>query len=144
MAFEADLRNKISAAPFGSVEKNILKVVLGEFQLKATLASVTDEAAYGIVKKLIKGNEETIARMSDTDSRKQGLISENKIMVTLLPQYLSEVEIRQYLESGGLFGEIRGAKNEGVGIGMASKYLKTLNKPFENETVRKVIVSLRA
>ena len=52
MSYEEQIRERMSKAPHGSTEKNILKVVLGEVQQKSNIGQFTDEM--GLVNRALK------------------------------------------------------------------------------------------
>jgi len=140
MTFEEQLREKIKAAPFGSSEKNVLKLVLGELQQE--MGNVTDERGHSIVKKLITSNEECLGHLDQTDPRYAGLVAENEMLQSLLPQYWSEDQIRARLEADGV--DVTSFSNEGQATGAAMKHLKGLGAPVEGGTVKSVVAAIRA
>lgn len=141
MSFEQKLRERITAAPFRSREKDILKVVLGEAQQKGKF---TDEQGCNIVKSMLKNNTETLGLLAAGDSRRAQYEEENRVLQTLLPAYLSPSEIRAKLDEAGLAEQIRAAKNEGQATGVAMKHLKGLQLPVEGDAVKQVILALRS
>ncbi len=142
MSFEEELRNRISKAPHGSMEKNLLKVVLGEVQQKSAMDSFSDEMGYSLVKKMIKANEENVGRLPSEDPRHQQFLEENKILDSLLPQYWSVEKIQQQLEADGV--DVKAAKNDGQATGMAMKHLKSINALVEGDTVREAVARMRS
>src|SRR4051812_34271499 len=93
MSFEQMLRAKIAKAPFKSTEKEVLKVVLGEWQLKAATGKVTDELGFGLVKKMIKANDENLLYLGLTDPRRAKYNEENRFLNDLLPEYLTVEQV---------------------------------------------------
>lgn len=81
MSFEEDLRAKISAAPFQSTERQLLKTVLGDFRRGK---SQSDEAGIGLITKMIKANEDSLKRMHAEDSRREEYLEENRVLKSLL------------------------------------------------------------
>lgn len=144
MSFEQTVRDRISKAPYGSTEKNILKVVLGDIQLKAAGGTITDEAGHAIVKKLVKGNEETLGHLKAEDARRHQYIEENAILATLLPAYLTAEQVTAELTSAGLVEQVKSAKNEGQATGVAMKHLKGKGLAVEGDEVKKAVTAMRS
>ncbi len=143
MSFEQTLRDRINKAPFKSTERDLLKVVLGEFQLKAATLKVTDEMAIAIVKKMVKANDETLGHLGQDDARRKQYEEENQILQTLLPSYLTVDQILAKLSEGGLTEEVKTAKSEGQATGVAMRHLKSANASVEGETVKQAVQKLR-
>lgn len=76
MTFETVLREKIAKAGFGSDERTLLKVVLGDIQQKSATGKVTDEVCHGIVKKMIESNKQNLDYL--TDSHLKSLVKKDK------------------------------------------------------------------
>lgn len=128
------------------LEKEILKVALGEIQTKAARDSkepteLTDEESSQIIRKLIKSNSETIAGTTDPE-KKATLEEENTILGTLLPKGLSLEEIQEKLEA--VRDAIRAAGNDGQATGVAAKHLKTLGLTIPGSDVAQVVKAIRA
>lgn len=144
MSFEQTVRDRISKAPYGSTEKNILKVVLGDIQLKAAGGTITDEAGHAIVKKLVKGNEETLGHLKGEDPRRAQYLGENAVLSSLLPTYLTADQVTAELTSAGLVEQVKAAKNEGQATGVAMKHLKGKGLAVEGDEVKKAVTALRS
>jgi hypothetical protein len=149
MSFEQVLRDRIAKAPFKSKERDILKVVLGELQLKAASGKVSDETSHNFVKSMIKNNtEKVLAVLKLDDPRRAGIEEENKVLQSLLPKYLTvdeaETALREATDPPGLVEEIQKAKSEGQATGVAMKYLKGHGMNVEGETVKTVVSKLRS
>ena len=142
MSFEQKLRDRIKNAGFGSVEKNVLRVVLGDVQLKAAKSKINDEACYGIVKKIVQGNKDSIGYMAMDDPRKSQYEQENVILSSLLPEYLTADQIRGKL-TPELIEQVKSSKNDGQCVGLVMSYLKKENLLVEGETVKEVVKLLR-
>ena len=71
MSYEEQIRDRMSKAPHGSTEREILKVVLGEVQQKSALGQFTEEMGHAIVKKMMKANEASAGRNREKEGRKQ-------------------------------------------------------------------------
>lgn len=143
MTFEQTLRDRIAKAPFKSKEKDLLKVVLGEMQQKAASGKVTDEQGHSLVKSMIKNNvEKVLVHLKTDDPRRAPIEEENKVLGSLLPVYLTAEQIMDKL-TGGLEIAISAAKNEGQAVGLAMKYLKSMNAKVEGDTVKAVVQKMR-
>ena len=148
MNFEERLRERINAASFKSTEKDILKLVLGECQAVpvAEMGKMTDEKGNGIIKKLIKSNEETLGYLSKDDDRRSKLEEENEILAAFLPSYWSAEKIQaEFLNhESPLCESITNAKSDGQATGIAMKHLQSINAPVEGQTVKEVVAALGA
>lgn len=146
MTFEQKLRERLSKAPFRSREKELLKVVLGEVQLKSATAPVTEEQGNSLVKSMIKNNvEKVLVHLKEGDERRIGVLEENKILESLLPSYLTADEIEAKLNTDiDLVIQIKAAKSDGQATGLAMKFLKAQNCNVEGDTVKQVVLSARA
>ena len=146
MSFETDLRERISKSPMRSVERDVFKVALGEYQNKTARVKATDEAGYSIVKQMIKANEENLSHLPPEDRRRQQFEEENQALKTLLPAYWSAYKIRAELErgDGGAALAVKEAKSEGQAVGVAMKYLKGLDALVEGDTVKQVVQEIRS
>src|SRR4051812_5318001 len=99
MSFEQNLRDRISKAPFRSKERDLLKVVLGEYQLKASSAKVTDDNGLAIVKGMLKSNlEKVLPVLAPDDYRRADILEENAVLLSLLPKYLNSEQVQLELE----------------------------------------------
>ena len=145
MTFEQKLRERLNKAPFRSREKELLKVVLGEVQLKSASAPVTEEQGHSLVKSMIKNNvEKVLVHLKEGDERRIGVLEENKILESLLPSYMTADEVKVKLSGDAeLATQIKAAKNDGQATGLAMKFLKAQNCNVEGDTVKQVVLSLR-
>jgi uncharacterized protein YqeY len=86
-------------APERAVEVAILNLLLGEIETieKRTGKSFSDADVVGAVKKLIKSNDETLKLQSVPK-----LVIENEVLNKLLPQQLSEQELRVIIADNAL------------------------------------------
>lgn len=139
MNFEEKLRVKINTFPFQSSERNLLKVVLGEFQRKGVGKSVSDETGYNVVRKMIKVNEENSALLGEDDPWTQVFEEENQVMAMLLPKCWDAEHIQAHLD----LELIRAAKNDGQAMGLAMRTLKELDAPVEGDVVKAVVSKIR-
>ena len=77
-----------------TVEKEILRVVLGEIQTEEARRGKTlsDDEVMKILRKLVKSNGETLGMTADA-ADKATLEEENRVLETLLPKTLDESEV---------------------------------------------------
>jgi uncharacterized protein YqeY len=124
------------------VEKEILRVAVGEITTQAARASSTggDEEAQAIVRKLIKSNEESLRVCEDT-ARREALELENKTLSELLPQTLSVEDIVAQLEP--VKDAIRAAGNDGQATGVAMKALKASGALVTGKDVSAAVRQIR-
>jgi hypothetical protein len=135
------LRLKAAMKARNAVEKEILRVALGEIQTMEARSSevLSEEQAVGIVRKLVKSNEETKANASDAD--RVILEEEIEILQSLLPRSLSVDEIAEALSSIG--EQLKGAKADGPAVGMAMKELKARGANVEGKDVTAAVRRIR-
>tara|TARA_Y100000296_G_C5077776_1_gene208271 strand:+ start:199 stop:624 length:426 start_codon:yes stop_codon:yes gene_type:complete len=138
--FVDQLKNKIAALSYGGQARNLLKVVLGEIQQKAAFKEVSDQQCHSMVKKMIKANEDNIKLLDDGDRRKEEYHRENVILSSLLPQYWSEQDIRNWIQDEKI--DVNAFPNEGAVIGQCMSKLK--GEPVEGGMVKKIISEMRA
>jgi len=124
------------------VEKEILRVAVGEISTDAARPGRqgNDEEALGILRKLLKSNEETLASTTDADQRAV-LAQENEILATYLPKSLSVEEIIQALAP--VVEQIKAAGNDGQATGVAMKQLKSTSAVVNGKDVGLAIKELR-
>jgi uncharacterized protein YqeY len=140
MTFEEKVRQVLANTPFADKERrNLLKVVIGELQRKPVGSKVSDEAAYNVVKGMIKSNQELMSHLTGDTTKYEGLENECLILRSLLPKYLTEGQIREHLDRIDLK-----IKSEGQAMGQSMKYFKDQNLPVEGDTVKKVIAAMRS
>lgn len=123
------------------VEKEILRVALGEIQ---TAASRTDklgeDEVAAIVRKLVKSNRETLD-LSTSDEQKATLEDEIDILESLLPKGLDADGVASALEA--VKDGIRAAGSDGQATGIAMKTLKGLGITVDGKLVTEVVKKLR-
>lgn len=124
------------------VEKEILRVAVGEITTDAARAGRqgNDEEALGILRKLLKSNEETLASTTDADKRAV-LTQENEILAAYLPKSLSVDEIVQALAP--VTEQIKAVANDGQATGIAMKQLKSAGLTVNGKDVGLAIKELR-
>ena len=131
-------------------EKTILRYILGEAQLleARTKKDVTDEQIFKIIRKTIESNEEVLVVR---ETRQAGgpisakhsdkLVEENRILQNLLPTYLSQEEILDFLKPHE--NELKSLDSEGKAIGMAMKLLKASDAMVNSADVAAVVKKVR-
>jgi uncharacterized protein YqeY len=139
-----DLKKRITQAmkERDEVAKDVLRVALGDIQTQEHRmnATMSDEDAIAVVRKLVKSNEETLA--SSTGERAATLTRENEILAALLPKRMTVDEI-----AGALVSQrdaIRAAKSDGQATGVAMKHLKTTGASFDGNDVSEAVKRVRA
>lgn len=124
---------------------NLYRLVLGQAQ---QLEDQSDDKVYGIIRKMIKSNKETLKLMeedgnfSESWNEKAGILAkENITLKLLLPQALSSEEIESFVVENNL--DIKGAKSDGQAVGMIMKSTKEKGLSVEAATVKLVVSNLR-
>lgn len=126
-----------------SVEKDILRVALGEVQTIESRGGddVSDEQIAKILRKLVKSNEESLAA-SDDAAKRATLEKENAVLGSLLPKTLSPEEIVVALDP--VKDAVLAAGNDGQATGVAMKHLKGAGATVEGKDVSAAVRSMRA
>lgn len=139
-----DIKAQIKAAMKAkdTQTRDLLKVVLGDLQLNETRkgAALTDEEAQKDVKKIIKGNRETLDATNDP-AVVEKMNWEIAKLETLLPQTLSVDEIVAALEP--VIDGIKSAGNDGQATGVAMKHLKPTGAAVEGKDVAAAVRQIR-
>jgi uncharacterized protein YqeY len=125
------------------VGRDVLRLAIGEIQTAEARASraLTDEEAGGILKKLIKADEETLAA-DPNGSRAPSLKHEIALLSALVPKGLGVPEIVEALAAQR--DAIRAAKNDGQATGIAMKHLKGAGLAVDGNDVAAAVKQLRA
>ena len=124
------------------IEKEILRVAVGEISTDAARVGRKgdDEEAMGILRKLLKSNEETLA--STTDAEKRAVLQkENEILAEFLPKSWGADEISVGLAP--VVEQIKAAASDGQATGVAMKQLKSLGAIVNGKDVAAAIKALR-
>lgn len=122
--------------------RDTLRVALGELQsAESRQGALTDEQGHGVIRKMVKSNEETLALTQDAAARER-LERENEILSDLLPRTLSVEEIERAL--GPVEDQIKAASNDGQATGVAMKHLKSSGAAVEGKDVAQAVERLRA
>lgn len=125
------------------VEKEILRVAMGEITTDAARPGKKgdDEEAQGILKKLVKSNEESLAASQD-EAQKATLRAEIEVLNAFLPKSLSADEIA--LALAPVAEQVKAAAGDGQATGVAMKHLKTLGAVVNGKDVSAAVQKLRA
>lgn len=123
------------------VEKEILRVALGEIQTAASRTDkLSEDEVAAIVRKLVKSNRETLD-LSASDEQKTTLKEEIDILESLLPKALDADGVSLALD--GVKDGIRAAGSDGQATGIAMKTLKGLGITVDGKLVTEVVKKLR-
>ena len=124
------------------LEKELLRVVLGDLQLAETRKKepLDDREEQQIIRKIAKSIQETIALTQDPAGVEK-LKGELLILEGLLPRTLSVDEIVAALEP--VADNIRAAGNAGQATGIAMKHLKPQGLEVEGKDVAQAVNQLR-
>lgn len=147
MSLSKSIRDRLKQAIKEKDEpkKSILRLVLGEMNTlenrKSQRGELSDGQVVKIIKNIINGNKETMQYLSRTDPSYLTLRNENAFLLVLLPQEMSELEIRATLE--GLSEQIKSAKADGPAIGLAMGFLKKQGKTADGTLVSRMVKELR-
>lgn len=123
-----------------TVEKEILRVALGEIQTEEARGDAGPEVAERVVKKLVKSNRETLENTADAAARAT-LEEELEILESLLPKSLGVDAIVALLEP--VAAAIREAKADGPATGIAMKHLRAAGAAVEGRDVTLAVRRLR-
>jgi len=141
------LRQRIAAASKAghTLERDVLKVALGDIQLAASRKAepLTDAESQQIVKKMVKSGEETLAALrqrGDADAVAK-VQAEQAILQSLLPQTLSVDDIVARLDP--VADAVKNAPNDGAATGVAMKHLKSTGQPVDGKDVAQAVKRLR-
>ncbi len=140
-----DIKKRVIEAMKGGrvIERDVLRVALGEIQAAENRgATVDDEAAQKIIRKLIKSNTETLAVVQDRAEMREKLEEENRVLETLLPKQLSADDIVKALAP--VADAIKAAGSEGAATGVAMKHLKASGAVVGGTAVNEAVKRLRS
>ncbi len=128
------------------VARDVLRLVLGEAQTAEARSGrpLSDEEVAGIVRKLVKSNEETLAAAAAAgdEPRAAALRHEIALLSALLPKGLSVEEIVAALAPQA--DALRAAKSDGQATGMAIKHLKASGAVVDGTDVAAAVRSIRS
>lgn len=130
--------------------RNFLRLIKGELQMAEVRQNkpLTDEQQAGVLKKILKSNEETIDTLANqyevsggADPRVLPLIEENNLIRGFLPKEATPEEIIAALAS--VTEQIKNAKNDGQATGVAMKTLKEVKLVVDGNIVKDIVAGLR-
>ena len=140
-----DLKAKITAAVKAKdeVARDVLRLALGEIQTGEARASrpLKDDEIAGILKKLVKSNEETLT-LAGEGTQAPALRKEIEVLSSLLPKTMTVAELVEALASQR--EALRAAKGDGQATGIAMKHLKTTPGVFDGTDVAAAVKAIRA
>ena len=118
---------------------------LAQSEVQATEARVgrplTDEEAFGCLRKLVKSNEETLAASGGDEEGRVTLKREIHLLTELLPKSLSPAEIA--LALAPVAEAITAAGNDGQATGVAMKHLKSQGAQVAGTDVAQAVKAIR-
>lgn len=140
---KADLKTAMKEGD--SICKEILRVILGdiaslEMSSQQNGKPVSEDQVFGVMRKILAGNAETIASHAIEEKRKI-LEKENEIINKYLPAMPSVEKIVDQLQA--VAEEIK-ESNEGKAMGVAMKHLKSIDFKALGEDVKKAVQAIRA
>ena len=126
-----------------TVEKEILKVVLGEIDTANSRRDddISDEDIHKILRKLVKSNGETM-KLSEDAAQKAVLQQENDVLNAYLPKTLDTAAIVAALIS--VADDIKAAGNDGQATGIAMKLLKSTGAAVGGKDVAQAVKQMRS
>ena len=124
-------------------EREILKVAMGEITTEAARPGRKgdDAETEGILRKLVKSNEESMEASQD-ETQKAQLRAEIEVLNTFLPKSLGVAEVVAALAP--VAEAIKAAGNDGQATGVAMKHLKSLGAVVNGKDVSAAVRQLRA
>jgi uncharacterized protein YqeY len=124
------------------VEKEILRVAVGEITTDRVREGRkgNDEEAEGILRKLVKSNQESLA--AGVDAEQQAVLErEIEVLAAFLPKSASIDEIVAAL--AGVADAVRSAGNDGQATGVAMKHLKAAGLAVNGKDVARAVKQVR-
>lgn len=132
MLYDIMREKMVSAMKSGDVIcRDIMRLIISEVSRND---KKTDDEVNRVVKKVIEGNNETL-KFGNNDR----LVKENEILINLLPKRMSKEEVLDKL--GVVINDIKLARTEGVGMGIAMKVLKGME--IEGSEVLEIVKEIR-
>jgi len=122
---EIKKRAAIAVKAADTVTRDILRLALGEIQTAEARSNATlnEEEAIAVLRKLVKSNEETLAALPADDERIPALKREVEVLTSLVPARMSVAQIVEALADQA--AAIKAAGSDGQATGIAMKHLKT-------------------
>ena len=140
MLFDEIRKRMMAAMKAGRVvEKEILRTALGEITIQEKTGD--DDVVRGILRKLLKSNQETLSLATD-EGQRATLAEENAILQELLPKTLGVEAIVEALAP--VRDAIREARSDGQAMGVAARQLKSGGHATEADDVKAAIARIRA
>ena len=128
------------------IRKEILRVVLGEFQtIESRDGQISEERCQKVIRKFIDNNKEVILIVQKEED-KEKLEKENEILEEFLPKLLSKEEIRGHLDfsSDPSAGKaVMEEPNVGKAIGLAMKFFKKMGDAVNGKDVAEVVKEMK-
>ncbi len=127
-----------------SVATTILRLAQSEVQaLQArTGRDLTDDEAFGAIRKLVKSNQETLEVVGENGEDSATLRRELELLQELLPKRLTVDEIVAAI--GSIVEAIKAAGNDGQAMGVAMKHLKSQGAQVAGTDVTEAVKRLRS
>lgn len=126
-----------------TVATTILRLAQSEVQALEARAgrTLTDDEAFGALRKLVKSNEETLAASGDKPEERAVLAREIQLLTELLPKTMSTAEIAAALAP--IADALKAAGSDGQATGLAMKHLKTSGAQVSGTDVAAAVKTLR-
>lgn len=126
-----------------ALRRDTLRTVVGEAEAVAIRQNkpVTDEMVFGVIRKTIEGNVESLAHLPKTDPRHDKLTQESFILTAYLPVVLTLDQV--LVELVGVAADITAAKSDGQATGVAMKALKAKQLAVDGNTVTQAVKQIR-
>lgn len=121
-----------------TVQKEVLRTAIGD--ITSTGQEPDDARVIGVLKKLVKSIEETMAVAGD--EAKLTLQQELVVLQEFLPRTLSVEQIVEALAP--VADQVRAADNDGKATGVAMKHLKSTSAEVEGKDVSQAVKQLRS
>lgn len=123
--------------------RDVLRLALGEIQTAEARknASLSDDDAGAVLRKLVKSNEETFGSLPEGDDRRPVLKKEIEILLALLPREATAEEVAAWLAP--VADAVKAAGNDGQATGVAMKHLKSSGKTAPGNVVSAAVKALR-
>jgi uncharacterized protein len=141
----AQMRTEFTAAMKSgdALRRDTLRTIVGEVEAVAIRQNkpATDEMAFGVIRKTIEGNVESLGHLPKTDPRHDKLTQENFILAAYLPVMLTLDQVLIALTDAKQ--DIIDAKSDGQATGVAMKVLKTKQLAVDGNTVTQAVKQIR-
>ena len=127
-----------------AVATTILRLAQSEVQALQSRVEreLTDDEAFGVIRKLVKSNQETLDALGESGERGETVRREIEILSALLPKRLSVAEIVAALSP--VADAIKSAASDGQAMGVAMKHLKVQGAQVAGNDVSEAVKQSRA